>query len=109
MDKITPYKSIKKEAKGRKFARFKQVDRERAGEDPEEGAQGRLEEEGRRGEKADAVKGTCQRVKIMGEDRSEWKRGREKRERAMDRLIELRKYRGRNTQTIQCIFTGYLL
>lgn len=78
MDKITPYKSIKKEAEGRKFSRFKQVDRARVGEDLGEEAQGILEEEGRRGEKADAIKGTCQGVKIVGEDRSEWKRGREK-------------------------------
>lgn len=82
MDKITPYKSIKKEAEGRKFARFKQVDGARAEEDPREGAQVRLEEEGRRGEKADAVKGTCQAVKVADEDRSKWKRGREK-----DKLI----------------------
>lgn len=73
MDKIAPYKSIKKEAEGRKFARFKQVDRARVGEDPR-GAQGRLEEEDRRGKKADAVKGTCQAVKIVGEDRSTWER-----------------------------------
>ena len=40
MDKLTTYKSIKEEAEIRKFARFKQAERARAGEGPREGARG---------------------------------------------------------------------
>lgn len=66
MDKITPYKSIKQEAERKKFARFKQVDRARAGEEPREGAQG--ESWGER--RLMMLRGQNQAVKIMREDSS---------------------------------------
>ena len=69
MDKLTTYKSIKEEAEIRKFARFKQAERARAGEGPREGARGG--ERGRNtGGRSRGVKGTEHRAaEIVGEKR----------------------------------------
>ena len=68
MDKLTTYKSIKEEAEMRKFARFKQAERARAGEGPREGAQGG--EGGRNtGGRSRALKGRNRAAEIVGEKR----------------------------------------
>lgn len=68
MDKLTTYKSIKEEAEMRKFARFKQAERARAGEGPREGARGG--EGGRNtGGRSRALKGRNRAAEIVGEKR----------------------------------------
>lgn len=94
MDKLSTYKSIKEEAEIRKFARFKQAERARAGE-----VQGKVPGVGKEGGTQEGdhgpLKGQNRAVEIVGEKR-ELMEGQERGERqSKGKTLRLRAREGR--------------